>query len=196
MTEPTLRTLLLDDSEADAELIVEHLRGRGLDLAARRVESAEAFDAALSDFDADVILSDHGLPGLPALQALARAKEVAPTVPFILVSGVVDLGRVVSCLRAGADAVVSKDELDHLLPAIERAREVRAGLRTLSSRQVEVLRLVVEGHTTAEAGERLGISVKTAQTHRTELMRRLDIHDVAGLVRYAVKVRLVPPNGD
>lgn len=61
----------------------------------------------------------------------------------------------------------------------------------LTPRQREVLQLIAEGHSTKEIAEKLNISVKTAKTHRSELMRRLDLHDVAAVVRYAVQIGLV-----
>jgi DNA-binding NarL/FixJ family response regulator len=63
----------------------------------------------------------------------------------------------------------------------------------LTSRQREVLQLIAEGHTTQEIAERLQLGVKTVETHRAQLMERLDIHDVAGLVRYAIRIGLVNP---
>jgi DNA-binding NarL/FixJ family response regulator len=63
----------------------------------------------------------------------------------------------------------------------------------LTPRQREVLQLIAEGYSTKEIAEKLNISVKTAKTHRTELMRRLDLHDVASLVRYAMQIGLVAP---
>lgn len=64
----------------------------------------------------------------------------------------------------------------------------------LTSRQREVLQLIAEGHTTKDIAQRLNLSVGTVETHRTELMQRLDIHDVAGLVRYAIRTGLVSPD--
>jgi DNA-binding NarL/FixJ family response regulator len=64
---------------------------------------------------------------------------------------------------------------------------------TLTPRQREILQLIAEGLSTKEIAHRLGVSVKTVETHRTQLMDRLDIHDVAGLVRYAIRVGLVSP---
>ena len=64
-------------------------------------------------------------------------------------------------------------------------------LEQLTPRQREVLQLIAEGHTSREIAQVLGISVKTVETHRAALMDRLDIHDVAGLVRYAIRVGLV-----
>jgi DNA-binding CsgD family transcriptional regulator len=62
---------------------------------------------------------------------------------------------------------------------------------SLTHRQREVLALIAEGHNTKSIGRRLGISIKTVETHRTQLMERLDIHDVAGLVRYAIRIGLI-----
>lgn len=61
----------------------------------------------------------------------------------------------------------------------------------LTSRQREILQLIAEGFSTKDIARRLDISIKTAETHRTQMMQRLDIHDVAGLVRYAIRIGLV-----
>ncbi len=66
-------------------------------------------------------------------------------------------------------------------------------LERLTSRQREILQLIAEGRSTKQIAERLGIGVRTVETHRAELMERLDIHDVAGLVRLAITAGLVPP---
>ena len=63
----------------------------------------------------------------------------------------------------------------------------------LTSRQREILQLIAEGATTKDIAQKLGVSVKTIETHRTQLMQRLDIHDLAGLVRYAIRLGLVTP---
>jgi DNA-binding NarL/FixJ family response regulator len=64
----------------------------------------------------------------------------------------------------------------------------------LTPRQREILQLIAEGASTKDIGKALEISVKTVETHRAQLMERLDIHDVAGLVRYAIKIGLVQPH--
>jgi DNA-binding NarL/FixJ family response regulator len=64
----------------------------------------------------------------------------------------------------------------------------------LTSRQREILQLIAEGHSTKEIAALLHLSVKTVETHRMQLMARLDIHDVAGLVRYAIRIGLVAPD--
>jgi DNA-binding NarL/FixJ family response regulator len=64
----------------------------------------------------------------------------------------------------------------------------------LTQRQREILQLIAEGHTTQVIAQKLSISVKTVETHRMQLMERLDIHDIAGLVRYAIRIGLIRPD--
>jgi DNA-binding NarL/FixJ family response regulator len=127
------------------------------------------------------------------LELLVALRASGQPIPFIVVTGSLDDESAVAYMRAGADDIVLKSRLVRLVPALTRALEIRAGLETLSPRHVEVLRLIAQGLTTPKIAERLGISVKTVETHRTILMRRLDIHEVAGLVRYALRVGLIPP---
>jgi len=68
-------------------------------------------------------------------------------------------------------------------------------LDALTPRQREILQLAAEGHSSKEIAQRLGLSPRTVEAHRAQLMERLDLHDVAGLVRFAVKVGLVTPEG-
>jgi DNA-binding NarL/FixJ family response regulator len=69
-----------------------------------------------------------------------------------------------------------------------------SSLERLTRRQREILQLIAEGHSTQEIAQMLSISVKTVETHRAQLMERLDIHDVASLVRYAIRMGLITPN--
>jgi DNA-binding NarL/FixJ family response regulator len=82
--------------------------------------------------------------------------------------------------------------------AIEAYREKSEGptgpLAKLSQRQREILQLVAEGQTTKDIAQRLSLSVKTVETHRSQLMERLDIHDVPGLVRFAMRVGVIQPD--
>ena len=190
-----LRLLFVEDSPADAELAIESLSSAGLQTTAQRVVSRADFERALSAFRPHVILFDHGVPGFSALAALEVLDDAHLPTPFIVLTGGLDDAEAVACLRAGADDLVLKAHLDRLRPAIERALAAREALFRLSPRQIEVLRLIAEGMTTSEIAAELGISVKTADTHRTQMMRRLDMHDVASLVRFAVEVRLVRERG-
>lgn len=192
MTESKLRVLLLEDSEADGELIEHALRRSVRPTVTHRVTTRDDFVRALREFTPDVVLSDHSLSAYNAPAAMGDLRAIRPTAPLIVVSGALDARMAVACVRAGAEAIVLKHDLHTLPPAIDAALAARERLQTLSPRQLEVLRLVAEGHTTREIARRLGISDKTVETHRGEIMKRTGIHDAVSLVRYAVRLGLVP----
>lgn len=185
------RVLMLEDSEADFELIAATLQESGLGVTTLRVDSRDAFTAALREFEPDVVLSDHALASFNSRSALEILRTVLPAVPLIVVTGAVDERLAVACLRSGAEDVLLKSHLDRLPTAIATALDARKRLARLSPRQLQVLRFIAEGHSTPDIARRLRLSAKTVETHRTELMKRLDIHDLATLVRYAVRVGIV-----
>jgi DNA-binding NarL/FixJ family response regulator len=191
----TLRVLILEDRENDADLAVEQLKRGGYTVVDQRVDSKPGFERALTSFSPSLVLSDGGVPTFSALDAVKATKTLRPAIPFVVVTEELDEEALVSCLGAGADDVVLKSNLGRLTTSVRNAFARRTALQTLSPRQLEVLLKVVEGQTTREIANALGLSLKTAETHRITMMKRLGIHDVAGLVRYAVKVRLVAPNG-
>jgi DNA-binding NarL/FixJ family response regulator len=189
----TLRILHLEDSAADVERIKAELTRAGMKILSERVSSGDRFTSALREFQPDVVLCDHAQATFDALAALAALQTYHPTAPLILVSAVVDEQTAVASVRAGAEDIVLKRNLGRLSSAIEAALAVRRRLRKLTPRQLEVLRLVAAGHTTREIARRLKLSAKTVESHRGEVMKRLAMHDVVALVRYAVRVGLVPP---
>jgi DNA-binding NarL/FixJ family response regulator len=191
-----LRVLLLEDSEADAEIITHEMQRAGMTIMAGRVDSADAFTAALHGFAPDIVLSDHSLAQFDSRAALEIVRAVRPTTPFIIVTGSLTTAHTVAAIRAGAEDLVLKSCLAGLAPSINNALAVRRPLHKLTDRQVEVLRLVAEGHRTRDIANRLGLSLKTVESHRGEIMKRLCVHDVANLVRYAIRVGLVPSRFD
>ncbi len=194
MEEPSgspLRVLLLEDRADDAELVKRELGRAGLNAVTQVVDTRDTFARALREFLPDVVLSDHSLAQFNAVAALALLRDARPTVPLIVVAGALDETAIVEALRGGAEDYVLKSNLSRLAPAIAGALSVRRPLEKLSPRQLEVLRMLAEGHPTREIARRLGVSVKTIETHRAEIMRRLAIRDLAGLVRYSVRVGLV-----
>jgi len=193
MSDCPLRILLLEGRPADAELVEHELKRARFPAVTRVVDTSDAFAQALREFAPDVVLSDHSLAQCNAVAALRLLRATCPTVPLIVVAGALDERAAVETLKAGANDFILKANLSRLRPAIDAALAVRRPLDKLSPRQVEVLRLVAQGHPTREIARRLELSVKTIETHRAETMKRLGIHDVAGLVRYAVRVGLVSP---
>src|SRR5687768_2501449 len=193
MSAKILRVLLLEDDPADAELVAETLVRGGMPVVTERVDSRDAFTRALREFAPDVVLSDHALAQFDARAALEVLQAVRPTAPLIVVAGALDAQTAASVVRAGAEDFVLKGNLGRLGAVIEAALSVRRRLEKLTPRQIEVLRLMAVGNTTPRIAKDLGLSGKTIETHRSEIMKRVGIHDIVGLVRYAVRVGLVPP---
>ena len=126
MNEP-LRLLIVEDSEEDVALLVQAVSRGKYDVYYEAVQTADALRAALQHGEWDVVTSDHSLPSFsaPAAQAIARA--LRPELPFIIVSGEIDLNLAVSLMRGGAEDYIQKRELARIVPVVERAlRDVKA----------------------------------------------------------------------
>jgi len=189
--EKSLRVLMLENSEADAELIKHELSRAGLEPVTKRVDSEEAFASALREFAPELVLSDHSLAQFDARAALRLLRKLRPATPFIVVSGSLNNEKTVASVRAGAEDVILKTNLSRLPGSISHAVAIRRPLHKLTPRQIEVLRMVADGHRTRDIADRLKLSVKTVESHRGEVMKRLEMHDVVSLVRYAFRVGLI-----
>lgn len=187
-----VRVLLLEDSDADADLIARELRRSTTPVMIERVDSRPAFIYALETFLPDVVLSDHSLGQFDSHAALDLLRAERPATPFIVVTGALTGSLTGAAIRAGAEDVVLKADLGSLVPSISTALAVRRPLQSLSKRQLEVLRMIAEGHRTRDIADRLGLGVKTVESHRYALMKRLNVGSVVSLVCYAVRVGLIP----
>lgn len=171
--------------------------------------------ARVAELQPDIVLMDIAMAGLNGLEATARIVRDHPGTRVVMLSMHADQEYVAQALRAGAAGYLLKDvdaeELEralhavlrdeiYLCPAISRQviedyvhrmDEVPTPLERLTPRQREVLQLIAEGRTTQEIAAILGVSVKTVQTHRLDIMERLQIFDIAGLVRFALASGLV-----
>jgi DNA-binding NarL/FixJ family response regulator len=191
-THKPLRVLLLEESEIDADLIRHELQRSGMKTTVERVDSAEAFTAALHNFAPDVVLADHSAAQFDSRSALELVREVRPTAPFIMIARAPTGAQTIDAIRAGAEDLILREYLSRLVASITDALAIRGPLYKLTDRQIEVLKLVAEGLRTREIAKRLSLSVKTVESHRGEIMKRLGIHDVVSLVRYAIRVSLIP----
>lgn len=115
-----LRVLMVEDAEADALLLFKTLQSGGYEVVHSVVDTATAMRSALEGADWDVITSDHTMPCFSAPHALALAKALRPDVPFIIVSGEIDLNLAVSLLKDGAQDYIQKRELPRIVPSIKR----------------------------------------------------------------------------
>lgn len=162
-----------------------------------------------------ILLLDIGMPGLNGLEVAVRVSKDYPGTSIIMLSMHANEEYVLQALRAGASGYLLKDaatsELElairsvihgktYLSPQISRTlvkeyvennSAARSPLDRLTARQREILQLVAEGNTTRQIAEMLNVSVKTVETHRAQLMDRLEIHDVPGLVRCAIRCGLI-----
>lgn len=180
---------------------------------------AEAGDGAealrlIEQYRPTVALLDITMPGLSGLQVAAQVVDQYPEMRIIILSMYATEEYVLGALKVGAHGYLLKDahtsELEAAISAVvkgetylstEVAKHVADYVRRtdqnltpvehLTPRQLEVLRLIAKGHTNKEIAQKLGLSIKTVETHRTHLMARLKIHDVAGLVRYAIRIGLI-----
>jgi len=159
----------------------------------------------------DVVLMDMALPGMTELEVLEQSTRQFPEVPIIVLAADQSGEGASRALRAGAAGYLPKSvgsaELIDAIATVARGeiyllratskQTVVAGvterdlLSKLTSRQREVLGLIVGSHSTKEIARSLNISVKTVETYRAQLMERLNIHDVAGLVRFAIRTGLI-----
>lgn len=191
---PPLRVLVLHDCAVAGERLTRELEQGGTRLLSQRVNSEGAFLHALRSFAPDVVLAASTLTSFNARTALQLVQANHPIAAVILVTETLDEQCAVAYLRAGAENVVLESNLSRLGPVTQKALAVRERLGKVSRRQLQVLRLVIEGLTSKEIAAGLGLSAKTVETHRSAGMRRLGIGGIPALVRYALRVGLIPQN--
>jgi DNA-binding NarL/FixJ family response regulator len=214
-TRNTIRVLLVEDHTLVRAGIRELLKNLGgIEVVAEASNGREALEL-IEAHRPNVVLMDIAMRGMNGLEVTERVIKQFPRVHVVLLSQYTDEEYVRQSLQIGANGYIPKDaatsELEiairaaalgetylnpsiskHLIESYLRRPEGNTGpLKQLTPRQREVLQLIAEGNTMNRIAKLLGISVKTVETHRAQLMERLDIHDVAGLVRYAVRIGLV-----
>jgi DNA-binding NarL/FixJ family response regulator len=197
-----LRTLLL--RQEDMEVVAEATEGPGTVVAAAK-------------FKPDIVLLDISMPDLNGIEVARKILAENASIKIIMLSMHSDQRYVTESLRAGASGYVLKDcAIDELLTAIRTVAQNRPYLCSsvaenvikdyvgmtqtqtesvfsiLSAREREVLQLLAEGWSTKEIAGRLDVSIKTIETHRKQIMDKLDIHSIAELTKYAIREGLTP----
>ena len=212
-----IRVLLADDHTLVRAGIRGLLQGLpGVEVVGEAGDGHEALRMAES-LRPEVVLLDVGMPGLNGLEVAARLATLDASVRVVILSMHTSEEYVLRALRCGCAGYLLKrsavSELEVAVRAVARgetylspavSKQVvddylgRTGgaadpLDALTPRQREILQLVAEGHASKEIAQRLGLSYRTVETHRAQIMERLGVHDLAGLVRFAVRVGLVTP---
>jgi DNA-binding NarL/FixJ family response regulator len=211
----TIRVLLADDHalvRAGLRMLLDRLAG--VEVVGEAADGQEAL-ALVEKHQPDILLTDVAMPVLNGMELAERVARNFPKTRTIILSMHAEKQYAVKALRVGAAGYLIKDagtvELElairsvaggeaYLSPAVSKhivddytrlASAAPESAGPLTPRQREVLKLIAEGLTTKAIAQRMNISVKTAETHRLQLMDRLGIHEVASLVRYAVKNGIV-----
>src|SRR2546425_287057 len=206
-TEMSIQILLADDHPLVRQGLKLLLEREGFKVTAEAGNGHEAVKLA-QELHPDVALIDLAMPLLNGLDAIHEIQKVSPKTKTILLTMHTESHYILQGVRAGAKGVVLKTHASedlvraireasrggtYMSPEVSRALvqayQGKTELRPdpLSPRERQVLQLIAEGKTTKEVATFLQISVKTAETHRTRIMTKLNIHETAGLVRYAIR---------
>ncbi|MBI1287259.1 MAG: response regulator [Flavobacteriales bacterium] len=204
-----IRLILVDDHQ----IVLDGLKALlddidGFDCVATADNGQKALDL-LKVFDIDLVLMDLDMPVMNGVDATRRIKKDHPNVKVISLTQHNERGMVQQLLECGSDGYllknIAQDELANAIRKVvsgERvfSEEVTMSLAgkaveknangvevELTEREIEILTLIAEGLSSKQIGEKLFISPRTVDTHRTNLMNKLDIHNIAGLIRFALK---------
>jgi DNA-binding NarL/FixJ family response regulator len=210
-----IRIILADDhtlTRAGLRLLLEQIEG--VEVLGEAENGREAV-ALARQHTPQIVLMDISMPEMNGIEALTRITKDVPLARVIILSTHSDETHVLDALHAGAAGYLLKSaatsELQAAVEAVAkggtylspqiaglviarstgRSAPSSGTLDHLTGRQREILQLIAEGKNTKEMAFLLNVSVKTIETHRVQLMKRLEIHDIAGLVRYALKAGLV-----
>jgi DNA-binding NarL/FixJ family response regulator len=208
-----IRILLADDHMMVRQGIRALLEKEGFEVVAEAMDGRDAVRLA-EKLKPDVAVLDIAMPLLNGIDAAREIRRVSPRTKTTLLTVHEENQYVVEALRAGVTGYVVKTKAAedlvkairevslgavYMSPGVSR-QAVRAYLdgsepstNGLTPREREVLQLVAEGKTTKEVAAVLGISVKTAESHRSRIMEKLDIHETASLVRYAIRLGVIQP---
>lgn len=217
--EPNIRVLVADDHAVVREGIRHVLaEAHGFDVAGEATSGEEAIRLA-AECEPDVVMLDVSMPGRTGLEVIGDVRRAAPQARVLILSVHDEAEYVLQAVRAGAHGYLRKDsspnELREAVRAVDRGESYfspamatrlsdalriesdrstrQSKLAQLTARERDVLEGIANGETNKEIAARHGISPRTVETHRESLMRKLEIHSVAGLTRLAVEEGLVTP---
>jgi two-component system response regulator FixJ len=193
----------------DDQASVRHALGEMLNVFGYTVdthESAQHFLTTLDPARQGCVVTDVRMPGMDGIALVRELARRQVALPVIVISGHADVPMAVAAIKAGAEDFIEKPVDDRELVAainrgltrayaskeqLEATQSVRARYERLTPREAEVLLLVVEGYTSQTIGERLGISTRTVEGYRVQLMEKMQAESIAVLVRQAIRLGIV-----
>ena len=205
--------LLADDHQMTRDGLGAFLMQQGFKVNSNASNGQEAVRLA-GELQPDVAVLDLAMPIVNGLEAAREIQKISPKTKTIFLTMHNENHYILEALRSGAKGFVTKTHAAedlvqairdavrgkmYLSPEVSRAvveayqAKEALPMDPLTPRERQVLQLVAEGKTTKEAAVTLQISVKTAETHRTRIMEKLNVHETAGLVRYAIRRGIIQP---
>jgi two-component system, LuxR family, response regulator FixJ len=197
---------IIDDQSSIRHALGEMLSVFGYNVEA--YESADSFLRALDPSRHGCVIADVRMPGMDGIELVRELARRPVLLPIVVISGHADVPMAVAAIKAGAEDFIEKPIDDaQLVAAInrglarayakqrlqERVQDVRNRFKQLTPREVEVFDLVIEGYTSEAIAERLGISTRTVEGYRVQIMGKMQAESVATLVRLAIRLdRLAP----
>ncbi len=212
------RVVIIENQTAVREMIAEIISSQpDFKVVAESGDGQAAYNLCL-DLKPDFVILDVMLLGLHGTEVLRRFAKSLKKTRVLVFSGYQNTSLIRELLQAGAHGFVEKSaplsELKNgiqavanggsyfgpdvarlLREAVANSSSQNPALELLTTREREILQLIAESHSTKEVADKLNISVKTAENHRTNLMKKLDLHDVAGLTRFAIEQGLISTPG-
>lgn len=211
------KVIVIEDQTIMRDLICQLVEGYAtMDVIAQSGDGAEGYELCL-EHSPDLVILDIMLPNLNGSEVLRRLKAKNPKINILIFSAASSNTMVNRLLKSGVTGYIEKDAgLEELEKAIslvadgrsyfsprvvEAMRELMVSggqddsLESLTTREREIVQLIAESFSNKEIAAKLGMSVRTADTHRTNIMKKLDLHDVAALTRWAIANKLVDPTG-
>ena len=210
-----IKVLVCDDHQLFREGVKTILNAQPtLEVVGEASDGKEAVDVAMK-LNPDVVLMDISMPVLRGFEATRRLKRARPFIKVLILTVYGDEDLVTRCLDAGAEGYILKDtppvQLVYAIEAVNQGHQylspsvlkglvrqhisqpsgLKSGYELLSDREREILVLLAEGESLKDIATRLDLSVKTVDAHKTNLMRKLDLHDRSELIRYAIRKHLV-----
>lgn len=207
------KVYIIEDEVLLRDLITDLLRNhRELEIIGSSGDGREGYEAC-AKLRPHIVILDVRLPGLNGIEVAQRLRAEQPNVKILVFSGLFNLGIIKRVLLAKVNGIIEKSaglaEMENAINSVANGQTyfgpsivqsmpellvsspTDQTIESLTPREREILQLIAEGHTTKEIADKLGISARTADVHRTHIMQKLNVHNVAGLTRAAIAYGLI-----